>query len=234
MRTIKFSRLSKYKIRKIMDCFSLDLTATETSRVLGLNRKTINRYYNEFREIIFAASIEMQRQELGEAEDFSGVKRVHGKRGRNAAGSAPVFGILQRNGKVFVTLIPNCTKEELMPVIQGKVLEESPGCADIWKGYDGVIVNGYDQYRIFHYADEFVRGKAHLDGMESFWSFAKRRMAKFNGTTDDKFVLFLKESECRFNCKDGDFAQFLEQLFFNKGKKRKSGSGISASSCKLA
>lgn len=50
-------------------------------------------------------------------------------------------------------------------------------------------------------ANEFARGKNHVNGngIESFWSFAKRCLAKFNGLTDQKFLLHLKESEFRFN-----------------------------------
>jgi transposase-like protein len=47
---MKYSRLSKYKIKKIIECFGEDITATFAAKILGLNRKTINRYYNEFRE----------------------------------------------------------------------------------------------------------------------------------------------------------------------------------------
>jgi len=51
---------------------------------------------------------------------------------------------------VFVKAVKNCSKEELMPVIQGRVLEGSVIHTDGWKAYDGLIVNGYDHYRLFH------------------------------------------------------------------------------------
>ena len=86
-----------------------------------------------------------------------------------------------------------------MPIIQGKVLEGSTIYTDGWKAYDGLILNGYEHYRVYHSKNEFARGKSHVNGIESFWSFAKRRLAKFNGLTDDKFFLHLKECEFRFN-----------------------------------
>ena len=132
-------------------------------------------------------------------ESYFGAKRIRGKRGRGAAGKTPVFGLLKRDGKVYVQIVENCSKQELMPIIQGKVLEGSSINTDGWKAYDGLVVNGYDHYRVFHSHDEFARGKCHVNGIESFWSFAKRRMAKFNGLTDDKFYLHLKECEWRFN-----------------------------------
>ncbi len=43
-------------------------------------------------------------------------------------------------------VVPHCLKEELMPIIQGKILEDSTD----WKAYDGLILNDYNHYRISH------------------------------------------------------------------------------------
>ena len=47
-----------------------------------------------------------------------------------------------------------------MPIIQGKILEGSTIHTDGWKAYDGLILNGYDHYRVFHNQNEFAREKA--------------------------------------------------------------------------
>ena len=193
----------------------MDLTATATSELLKLNRKTVNNYFTEFRELILEDSIQKHQKELGIFEldeSYFGAKRVRGKRGRGAAGKTPVFGVLKREGKVFVSIVPRCSREDLLPIIQGKILEGSTIHTDGWKAYDGLILNGYTHYRVFHHENEFVRGKSHVNGIESFWSFAKRRLAKFNGLTDEKFILHLKECECRFNLRNENFAVFMEQL----------------------
>ena len=216
---MKYSRLSRYKIKKIIEYFSEDITATSAAKILRLNRKTINSYYNEFRKKILEYSLREQEKEIGEFEldeSYFGARRVRGKRGRGAAGKTPVFGLLKRNGKVFVTVVPNCSREELMPIIQGKILEGSTIHTDGWKAYDGLILNGYNHYRVFHHENEFARGKSHVNGIECFWSYAKRRLSKFNGLTDDKFILHLKEPEARFNHRDDDFTAFVVKLFFEK------------------
>lgn len=84
-----------------------------------------------------------------------------------------------------------------MPIIQGKILSETTVYTDGWKAYDGLVLNGYQHYRIYHSKDEFARGKNHVNGIESFWSFAKTRLAKFRGTSN--FTLQLLECEFRFN-----------------------------------
>jgi len=75
--------------------------------------------------------------------------------------------------------IPRATKKNILPIIQGKILEETTVHTDGWKSYDGLIdVNNFKHYRVYHSKDEFVRGKSHINGIESFWSFCKRRMRK--------------------------------------------------------
>ena len=207
---MKFSRLSKYKIRKILEVFCKDLNASVAAQILGINRNTVNRYYNLFREAVFRETLLLLEKELGvfEAdESYFGARRVRGRRGRGAAGKTPVFGLLMRNGKVLVSLVKNCSKEELMPIIQRRILEGSTIYTDGWKAYDGLILNGYEHYRVYHSKNEFARGKSHVNGIESFWSFAKRRLAKFNGLTDDKFFLHLKECEFRFNHRNENLEQ---------------------------
>ena len=97
---MKFSRLSKYKIRKILEVFCKDLNASVAAQILGINRNTVNRYYNLFREAVFRETLLLLEKELGvfEAdESYFGARRVRGRRGRGAAGKTPVFGLLRRN-----------------------------------------------------------------------------------------------------------------------------------------
>jgi len=198
---LKYSKITKNKQNKILRYFCEDLDATKTARFLNLNRKTVNKYFNFFREEIVRDSIRQTKfsGEIEVDESYFGAKRVRGKRGRGAAGKTPVFGLLKRDGKVFVSVVKNCSRDELMPVIQGKILEGSTIHSDGWRAYDGLILNGYDHYRVHHSKNEFVRGKSHVNGIESFWSFAKRRLSKFNGISSEKFNLHLKECEFRWN-----------------------------------
>ena len=213
---LKYSKIKKYKMKKILRCFCEDIPAIKTASLLALNRKTIDRYYNIFREKILRASIREMEVISGEIEvdeSYFGAKRVRGKRGRGAAGKTPVFGLLKRNGKVFVSVVKNCSKEEILPIIQGHVLEGSTVHSDGWKAYDGLILNGYNHYRVHHSKDEFARGKSHVNGIESFWSFAKRRLAKFNGIASHRFNLYLKECEFRFNYRNCNlYDKMLEVL----------------------
>ena len=198
---INRAHISERKFRIILKYFAEDETASKTSKYAGISCNLINGIFHKIRVRIAEVSI-ASAPELGEFEvdeSYFGARRVRGKRGRGAAGKAPVFGILKRDGKVFVNIVKRCRKEDLMPIIEGKVLEGSTVYSDGWKSYDGLILNGYDHYRVYHSKNEFARGKAHVNGIESFWSYTKRRMAKFNGLSSEVFHLHLKESEFRWN-----------------------------------
>ena len=218
-RYAKCSHISERKFREIIKCFSLDLTAENTAKITILNRKSINKYFAKFRKSIFEHSNSeknLQNKEFGEFEldeSYFGAKRVRGKRGRGAAGKTPVFGLKKRDGKVFVQIVKGCSRKELMPIIQGKILEGSTIHTDGWKAYDGLILNGYDHYRVFHSHNEFARGKSHVNGIEGFWGYAKNRLAKFNGMTDNNFILHLKECEFRFNNRNKNLSKVLLKLF---------------------
>ena len=173
------------------------------------------RVNQNFRKHLFANNLNLSEKENGEFEldeSYFGAKRVRGKRGRGAAGKTPVFGLLKRDGKVYVEIVKDCTREQLLPIIQGKILEGSTINTDGWKAYDSLVLNGYTHHRVFHSHNEFARGKCHVNGIESFWSYCKRRLAKFNGLTDEKFILHLKESEFRFNNRKQNLYKILLEI----------------------
>ena len=195
------SHITEAKFRSLLRCFCLDLTAQNTSELTKISHRSCKIIYTKLRIHIakFCVDYDACKGVFELDESYFGAKRVRGKRGRGAAGKTPVFGLLKRGGSVHVEIVKGCSKDELMPIIQGKTLEGSTIHTDGWKAYDGLILNGYDHYRVFHSHNEFARGKSHVNGIEGFWSFAKRRLSKFNGLSEKTFFLHLKESEWRFN-----------------------------------
>ena len=196
------AHISEAKFRKVLKYFASDFDATKCSQLTNLSRKTINKLYHKFRVRIYQIEENQSNKINGEIEideAYFGAKRIRGKKGRGAKGKIPVIGLLKRNGKVFTQIINNCTRKELMPIIKGKILEKSTIYTDGWKSYDGLVLNGYKHYRIHHHENEFARDKNHVNGIESFWNYTKRRLIKFNGIRKDKFLLHLKESQFRWN-----------------------------------
>ena len=216
---IKRSRISEAKFRDLVRYFSLDLDAQQIAILTRLNRNTVNRYLKLIRMRI-ADLCESETPFKGEIEvdeSYFGAKRVRGKRGRGATGKTPVFGILQRKGKVYTEIVPDCAKATLQGIIRGKVTPESIIHSDKWRGYNGLVDLGYKKhYRVHHGTNEFARGKSHINGIESFWSFAKNRLIKFHGIPKETFYLHLKECEFRFNNRKIDLYKLLLKIFRQK------------------
>jgi len=83
--------------------------------------------------------------------------------------------------------------------------------------YDGLVNIGYDKhFRVHHSKNEFVRGKSHINGIESFWSYAKIRLVKFRGIDKKSFNLHLKEYEFRFNNRGKYLYKLLLEIFRNE------------------
>ena len=206
----KHSKLSLYKIKKILKCFSMDLTALQTADFLQLNRNTINRYYKIFRQKI-TAYCEAQNGFEGELEldeSYFGGKHHKGKRGRGSENKIPVFGILKRDGKVYTQIIENARSDTLLSIVREKIKPDSVVYTDSYAAYNKLSLNGYKHFRVNH-SREFVKGKNHINGIENFWAYCKMRLAKFHGLKKEEFLLHLKESEFRFNNRKQDLYKVL-------------------------
>ena len=142
---IKRSHISEVKFRIILKFFCNDFTAQSTAEQSKISRPTINKIYLKIRRRIYELSSTSAKLsgEVELDESYFGARRVRGKRGRGASGKTAVFGLLKRNGQVYVEIVKDCSKASLLPVIQGKILEETTIYTDGWKSYDGLIVHGY-------------------------------------------------------------------------------------------
>lgn len=205
---VKYSKLSRFKIKKVVKSFSQDFTALQTAEITGLNRNTINRFYALFRNIIHSYQTQLFEElkmngqvELDEC--YFGARRIRWFRGKlkrwRWTRKQPVFGLLKRDGRVYTEIIPNCTAQTLEAIILEKVDTNSVILSDWWKGYDWLVDMWYDKhYRVIHNENEWSKWKwIHINGIESFRSFTKRRLNKFNGVKTN-FHLHLKECERRY------------------------------------
>lgn len=213
------SKISEKKIRDIVRYFALDLDALQIAKITCLNRNTINRYLKAIRERI-AEYCQQQSPFSGEVEvdeSYFGARRVKGQRGRGSYGKTIVFGIFKRNGGVYTEIVPNCAKPTLQGVIRGRVDLETVIHSDAWRGYNGLVELGYKKhFRVQHGHNEFVKSKSHINGIESFWAYAKTRMSKFRGLSRNTFYLHLKECEFRFNNRGKNLYHLTLKIIKNK------------------
>jgi transposase len=211
------SRIAEAKFRLLIQHFALDLCASDAAQLSGLSHRSVITIFGKIRQRI---AEECERQspfrngEVEVDESYFGPHRVRGKRGRGAGRKTIVFGLLKRHGKVYTEIVADCKKATLQAIIRGRVSADAVIHSDGWRGYDGLVDVGYAKhYRVNHGDNEFANGQSHINGIESFWSYAKRRLQKFNGVPATTFYLHLKECEWRFNHKrDNLYLELLRLL----------------------
>ena len=217
---IKRTKITERKFREVLKYFAEDFTVTQMSNLTGISRVKLSNLIKKIRCRIYILSKEANPLFSGEIEadeSYFGARRVRGKRGRGAKGKTKVFGLLKRNGKVYTEVIPDVSSRTLQSIIRGKVELESVIHTDYWKGYTGLVNLGYKRhYRVKHSANEFANGKSHINGIESFWGYAKHRLQKFKGLHSDYFDLHLKETEFRFNNRKQNLYKILLKEFRKK------------------
>ncbi len=116
------------------------------------------------------------------------------KRGRGTT-KQPVFGILCRNGKVWANLIDDIE-------------------AITWRGYTGIAAKGYVHRMVEHRKKEYSDKKGnHINGLEGFWGYLKRKLSAKGGIRREKMPLYLGEYVWRYNHRNLSLKNQEKSLF---------------------
>ena len=188
---------------ELLKAFCLTATARHAARQLRCAYPTAYptayRAFAESRAALARLAAEERRPLLGELEldeSYFGGKRK-GKRGRGAAGKLAVFGILERDGKVYTVAVPGCRKETLVAKIEAATVKGSVFDTDEFKGYNGL--SQFGKHMPIDHAETYADGPAHINGLEGFWSYAKGLHRPCHGVDRENFPTYLAEYEFRYN-----------------------------------
>lgn len=168
---------------------------------------------------IFSGTVEVDETYLGGQKKNKTKKQLlkeklagrESKRG-HGTNKQPVFGILCRSGKVFARLVENVEAKDLMPIIKKKVKSGSRICSDTWRAYTGLAVKGYVHRTVEHKEKEYVQGKNHINGLEGFWGYLKRKLAAKGGIQRKYLYLFLSEYVWRYNYRNLTIKEKADRL----------------------
>ncbi|PSJ77506.1 hypothetical protein C7N43_08600 [Sphingobacteriales bacterium UPWRP_1] len=201
--------LSKYYIKKIITCFALEITATETSKKLRINRNTINKYYRMIREAI----ADYQEVQLRAVSLHNNDKKYffgwHTNEGLiyTPQEDAQMFSLTIHVGKVYIkmetvselrdnteiTSIKNAGPEH---IFNAEVAQQAPpGSASLAKE-----VLPADKERHIN------------EPAFNFFLYAKQKLIKFYGVKEEYTYLYLKELEFRFNNNGRDLSKLVLKI----------------------
>ncbi len=191
---LRRSRLTDRQNERLLEHFVAGTPARPAADLVGVNRNTARLFYHRLRVII--------AQRLSRNSELKGGARpgntLLDKQGRDAAGEAPVFGLLERGSKVYTVMLPDSPREASAPGPTARVRLDAVFYADASGGREVLDVSGFHHLRV-NMGKRLARGRPQIDSIENFWSQAKRHLRRYNGIPRQHLHLFLKECEWRFN-----------------------------------
>ena len=167
------------------------VSSCQLARDLGITQKTAWNMLHKIRQYMAMENEQTLSGEVEIDETFVGGKnknrhkdkKVERCQGRSFKDKVPVFGILERGGKVIAKVVPNTQAKTLVPIIKEYVKEESVVYTDGWE-YTG-LYSHYEQRSVDHekhfYGTTYATDKGEIivvstNGIENVWSHFDRMM----------------------------------------------------------
>ena len=192
------------------------ISSKQLERELGVTYKTAWRIARSIRQVLMTQYDGPLQGKVEADETYIGgrAKSMHlasRKRlgGRGTAGKTPVFGMVERQGKIVAAMVPNVKGITLMPRIVKHVIPASTIYTDEMGAYNKLSRHGYTHKRIKHLEKVYVSGDVHVNTMEGFWSLVKRGIGGVYHSVSAKHLQgYLNEYAWRYNHRDEGKAQF--------------------------
>jgi transposase len=182
----------------IMTASRNGVSAMELMRQTGVTYKTAWRMNHQIRQLM-TEGMPILEGIVEADETYIGGKRP-GIRGRGAKGKTIVAGLIEREGIVDATVVPDCKAVTLVGNIESKVLPGSTVFTDELLSYHPLSKHGFGHSTVRHGILEYVNGQVHTNSIESFWAQFKRGVhGTFHHVSRQHCQKYLNEFAYRHN-----------------------------------
>lgn len=114
-------------------------------------------------------------------------KKVKYSQGRSYKDKTPVFGMIERGGKLKAQVVKDVKGNSLKPIIYDHVCAHSTIHSDEWFAYTG-LDRDYNHEVVYHGAKQYVNGNSHTNTIEGAWSHLKRTIIGVYHSTSKKHL----------------------------------------------
>jgi len=151
-----------------------DIEVTQKTAWFLLHR--IRKSFDDQSDNPLLSPIEMDETYVGGLEkNKHASKKTKGTQGKSTKTKSAVVGIKSRvDKKVKVKVTEFVDSKTLEGIIERTVGLGSTIYTDENRGYSGLTRKGYKHETVSHGVGEYIKEKAHTNGVESFWSMFKR------------------------------------------------------------
>lgn len=189
------------------------ISSYEVARTIGITQKSAWFMLHRLREAMqddmgpLEGVIEADETYVGGKLKNKHVRKL--KQGY-AKDKQPVFGMIERGGRVIAQTVPDAKSKTLLPILTANISPESTVISDEAIAYEGVRWAGksYQHRRINHTGGFYVEGSVHTNTIENFWSCLKRTLkGTYIAVSPRHLQAYVTEQVFRFNVRKG----FTEQ-----------------------
>jgi transposase-like protein/DNA-directed RNA polymerase subunit RPC12/RpoP len=195
------------------------VSAKELQRQVGVTYKCAWRMAHQIRQLmqqdgeIMTGIVEADETYVGGKDINKHANRRQRRRGRAAGGKTPVVGVLERGGNVSAKVVEDVGASSIMPHLMANVREGSLIATDEWQTYKVLPHFGYQHATVNHKDKEFVKGVAHTNSIEGFWSQLKRSInGTFHQVSPKHLQKYVNEFAYRYNRRKSATPMFVHLL----------------------
>lgn len=183
------------------------ISSVQLSKDLGVTQKTSWFMLQRIRVALGNEDNEPLYGEVEIDETFIGgknqnrhkVKRITYKPGRSWSDKIPVFGMLQRSGRLVATSITDVSMLAIKKTVENNIEQGSVIMADGFTGYKPLRLR-YDLKQVDHAAGCYVKDNIHTNSLESAWCQLKRCIrGNYTKMTKKHIDKYLNEFVFRYN-----------------------------------
>lgn len=179
------------------------ISAHQLHRLLGITYKSAWFMAHRIREAMKAEGSEPMGGE-GKAveadETFIGRKAGRPKKAGGYGHKNAVLSLVERGGSVRSFHIGNVTAQEIGKIVAKNVKRETTLMTDEGRHYETIGKTLADHQTVQHTRDEYVRGDAHTNTVEGFYSIFKRGMKGVYQHCDERHLhRYLAEFDFRYS-----------------------------------